>query len=375
MPNTRTAGDSGAATEPPGLGTVVIDDLRHGSTLAPAIRRDLRHLYDFYLDDEQRERLARMNRAQAALYLSAWLLREMFLRLPAPRRMLLLAAFACLFLGRIEFTFGRIDINLSFLPGAFALVLVVLMLELKDRLLAHDELSIGRQVQVALLPKAEPVVPGWSIWIYTRPANHVGGDLIDFLPLQAGAAGLALGDVAGKGLGAALLMAKLQATLRAIAPEYDHLGEVGARLNRTLCRDGLPNRFATLVYAHLEPGSGAVRVLNAGHVPPVVLSAHGADRLLAPALPLGITLDAAFDEQRLSLQTGEMLVVYSDGLSEATNAAGEFYGEQRLHQVWTALRGSTAAAAGRILLADVEQFIAGAPQEDDLSLLVIQRTD
>ncbi len=358
----------------PGLGTLVIDDLRRGG-LGRVIRRDLGHLYDFYLDEERRERLGRMNRLRRWLMLGWWLLEALITRLPPARRAMLLVALLLSVAGQARFTVSDgTEVSFNFAPAGFVIVLLVLMLELKDRLLAHDELSIGRQVQMALLPKSEPVVPGWSIWIYTRPANHVGGDLVDFLPLRAGAAGLALGDVAGKGLGAALLMAKLQSTLRALAPDCENLGEVGARVNRILCRDGLPNRFATLVYCELEPGSECVRVLNAGHLPVVVLREGAVESLPAPAPPLGIAADVRFEEQRIALGAGDTLIVHSDGLSEARNASGEFFGEKLLSSLWPALRGVPAAAAGRRLLDEAERFAGQETLDDDLSLVVVQRS-
>ncbi|MFQ5626458.1 MAG: SpoIIE family protein phosphatase, partial [Methyloligellaceae bacterium] len=140
----------------------------------------------------------------------------------------------------------------------------------QDKLLARDEIEVARQVQLARFPQEQPRLPGWAVWSYTRPANDVGGDLVDYIELDSGRLGVALGDVAGKGLGAALLTAKLQATLRALVPECRTLDELGGRLNTILHRDGLDNRYATLFYLELAHEGGHVRFLNAGHNPAIV---------------------------------------------------------------------------------------------------------
>jgi len=121
-------------------------------------------------------------------------------------------------------------------------------LELKDKLHAKTELEEGRSVQNALMPEENPKVDGWDIWLYTRPANDVGGDLLDFTKISENNYGISLGDVAGKGLSAALLMAKLQSTIRAIVPDYISLSEFGNKLNHIFCRDSLPKLFSSLIY-------------------------------------------------------------------------------------------------------------------------------
>ena len=136
-------------------------------------------------------------------------------------------------------------------------------------------------MQLALLPTERPAVPGWDVWLYTRPANDVGGDPVDHLPLEDGRHAVVLGDVAGKALPAALLSVKLQATIRALAPHFTNLGDFGAELNRILHRDGSPARFASLVYARLPADTGLVTLLNAGHMPPL----HAA--IGATTLPTG----------------------------------------------------------------------------------------
>jgi sigma-B regulation protein RsbU (phosphoserine phosphatase) len=228
-------------------------------------------------------------------------------------------------------------------------------------------------VQKALLPERNPTLPGWDLILFTRPANEVGGDLVDYHVLEGGRLALALGDVSGKGLGAALLMAKLQATLWAIVGQLDSLADLGARVNEILIRDGVPGRFATLVYLELSPNEGSVRVLNAGHLPPVVLEG-GRYRELSPvATPLGAVPNVSYTEQRVELGPGGMLVVYSDGLTEAANEAGEFYGEERLRGLLSQLQGMSSEAACARVLSEVQSFIGNERYSDDLSLAFLRR--
>jgi sigma-B regulation protein RsbU (phosphoserine phosphatase) len=247
------------------------------------------------------------------------------------------------------------------------------MLELKDKLLVREEMEIGRAVQLSLLPQTHPTAAGWDIWLMSRPANDVGGDLADYLAMEGSRMGLSLGDVAGKGLGAAMLMAKLQATLRAVAPDCYSLSELGARINRIFHRDCGPTRFATLVYAELVEGSPALRILNAGHPPPAVVGSAGVDVLPAVALPIGMMPDAVYVEQRLELEAGGFVLFYSDGLTEARNGDGAFFGEARLYELLPALRGMPAAAVGARIVDEVERFIGDERPSDDFSMIILKR--
>jgi serine phosphatase RsbU (regulator of sigma subunit) len=184
---------------------------------------------------------------------------------------------------------------------------------------------------------------------------------------------VALGDVAGKALPAALLMVKLQATLRALVPLFDGLGDLGRAVNRIVQRDGLPNRFATLVYLMLTEGSGEVRVLNAGHMPPVIMRAGALDRLPPGSMALGIMPEAAFTEQRVDLSKGDVLIAYSDGVSEAMDSSGDFFGDERLSAAIRDAAGEPAGVIGTRLLRAVHAFVGDAPRHDDVSLMVLRR--
>jgi len=203
------------------------------------------------------------------------------------------------------------------------------------------------------------------------PPTTWGGDLVDYLDLGSGKIGVALGDVAGKGLGAALLMAKVQATLRSLAPECRTLSDLGGRLNAILCRDGLENRFATLFYLEIVPGSPRMRYLNAGHNPPFLLRARALETLEPSGRPLGMLPGVTYVEGSLDLEPGDLLVVYSDGLVEARNAAEEDFGVERLRRLLPELRGLTVEAAGGRLLAEVDRFVGEERLHDDLSLVTV----
>jgi len=358
----------------PGLHQVVLQDLRQTQ-----LRRDylqgLRDLYQFYLDDERRARLEGMGRLRRALTMLGWLLRDLLLKLSPARRLLILAALVLtVYAPRIGYDASGVQMNIDLRPLGSVLLLVVLMLELRDKLLAKDEIAVARQVQLALLPRSWPVVPGWQLWSCSRPANDVGGDLVDYIELDEFRHAVVLADVAGKGLGAALLTAKLQATLRALVSSTASLDELGTRVNDIFQRDGLDNRYATLFFAELEHHSGHLRYLNAGHNPPFVLrQGGGVERLPASSYPLGMLAAARYTEGQEVLAPGDLLVAYSDGLTEACDEAGEEFGVERLERLLPALRSCDPEEMGARILQAVDEFLGSARAGDDLSLAIIAR--
>jgi hypothetical protein len=359
-------------SDEPTLRQILFKDLR-ARDLPRTFGRDLKDLHHFYLDEERLAKLKAMGTLRRVFWLIVFLLKSLLTKLTPARRVMFVASFV---LGMLEgqyFKLGTARISFDLSPWPFLLMVVVLMLELKDKLLARDEIEVARQVQLALLPRSHPRPAGWSLWNYTRPANDVGGDLVDYLDLGSGKVGVALGDVAGKGLGAALLMAKLQATLRALAPECVDLADLGARLNTILCRDGLENRFATLFYLEITPGSPRIRYLNAGHNPPFLLRKRGVETLDPSARPLGMLPGATYVEGSAELEPGDLLVIYSDGLTDAQNAAGEDFGSERLSRLVQEFRGLEAEAAGARLLVEIDRFLRDERPGDDLSLVTVFR--
>lgn len=355
------------------LGRTVMEDLRR-TQLKQDFLKELRELYHFYVGDDDRSRLAEMGRVRRAFTLLWWALKSLLLKLSAQRRIMLLVALVLAILGPLRVAFGGDVVSTDLRPWGFVLLLVVLMLELKDKLLARDEIQIARQVQLALLPRSHPHLPGWGVWSHSRPANDVGGDLVDYIQLDGFRHGVLLADVAGKGLGAALLSAKLQATIRALVPDAVSLEDLAARVNTIFYRDGIVNRFATLFYVEVEHHSGQVRWLNAGHNPAFVIRAGGVERLAASSLPVGMMDQSPYREGACALEPGDVLLAYSDGLTEATNGIGEEFGVPRLEAVLAGLRGLSASAAGARVLAEVDRYLAGQRVGDDLSLVVLTRS-
>ncbi|MCX6538574.1 MAG: PP2C family protein-serine/threonine phosphatase [Acidobacteria bacterium] len=349
------------------------DDVRSGGFWA-AIRRTFDDLESFYLSDEYRLRLQEMSRVKRFFVRLWWLLKSLFLKLTPARRVLLIFALCILSFRASTSTqgsHGGASIDTPVLGAG--LLLLLLMLELKDKLVARHELAAGRAVQRALMPEGNPTVAGWDVWLYTMPANDVGGDLVDHLEVEPGRHALALADVAGKALPAALLMAKVQSTLRALATVATSLTDLASRVNAILCRDGLPNRFVTLVYLDVHADSGRITLVNAGHMPPIVVTPAGFHDLPRGNMAMGLMPRTSFEEQQVELQPGEMLVVYSDGLTDAMNASGDFYGDERLRALMPGLSALTAADAGARLLSSVNAFINNARPYDDISLVILKR--
>ena len=341
------------------------------------LRRALTHAFTgleaFYLSEEDRQQLAALPRFRRFFRRLWYFIVSLLMKLTPTRRVLLATGLVLTLLGRQRIAIGSLQLELSWSFAGGAVVLVVLMLELKDKLVARDELEAGRAVQLALMPGRSPVIPGWQVWLYTEPANDVGGDLVDHLQIDEHRHLVALGDVAGKALPAALLSVKLQATLRALAPRFEHLGDLGAALNRILHRDGLPARFASLAYLELRRDSGCVRILNAGHMPPLLIRGHSVTPMQCGSMVLGLVPDATFSEQVIDLNAGETMVIYSDGVSEAMNESDDFFGDDRLVTTLLACAGQAVDVVGARVLDALERFVGDAVQSDDVSLVVLKR--
>lgn len=348
----------------------MLEDLRKAQPRA--VLGELRELYYFYLDEPSRVRLAGMGRIKRAVALLGWVAKSLLLKLSPARRTLLLLALLLTILGHTDFNFLDIwVIDTNFAPWGFLVLVIVLMLELKDKLLVRDEIEVARQVQLNLLPHESPDVPGWSVWSYTRPANDVGGDLIDYIEMDGFRHGVVLGDVAGKGLGAALLSSKLQATLRALVPESVSLDDLASRVNAIFLRDGLDNRFATLFYVELEHHSSQARYVNAGHNPAFLIHEDSVKTLGASSVPLGMLPGSSYEECPIRLESGDLLVAYSDGLTEAENERGEQFGMERVETLIRQLRSEEPRVIGERLLREVDRFLGDARPTDDLSIVVV----
>lgn len=337
------------------------------------LKRDLRDIYIFYIDEETRRQFKKMGLVRRTFRITIRLLGALYSKLTPVRQALLILSFVLFFFPRTAWEENGSTLVVTWAPIGFFLLLFILLLELKDKLLAKDELRAGHSVQEALMPRDTPVLEGWEFWLYTTPANDVGGDLVDYLTLNPTELDLTLADVAGKGLGAALMAAKIQATLRAIAPESTTLTEMADKVNTILCRDGVSSRFVTLAYARLKSGSAVVRILNAGHLPPLILRSTSIERLPSVAPAIGLTDQARFIEQEVTLSAGEYLVFVSDGVLEARSDQDAFFGEDRFQQLLERFRGVSPESMGKEILRNVLEFTGHASRSDDISLVIARK--
>ncbi|MBN2009458.1 serine/threonine-protein phosphatase [candidate division KSB1 bacterium] len=353
------------------LGKTIINDIK-SKDFKRNLFQDVKDIYHFYLDEDTKERLKKMPPFKRWLFVIWWMLRSMFFKLTPVRRILFVIGIVLIFTLRTTVNNGRVQSNTEWLALGIGILVIVLMLELKDKLLVTDELMIGRKVQFALLPDKSPIIPGWEVWMYTQPANEVGGDLVDYLEYCDNRWGLALGDVAGKGLGAALLMAKLQATYRALAPNFESLDQLGSEMNRIFRRDGISNRFISFAYFIISPNANVVKVLNAGQLPPLLIQKKSIRELESHGQAFGIMNDPVYEEQTISFNTGDTLIIFSDGLIEARSEKGEFLGEAWVKAKLIEMAGLPAPIIGSQLLDAVKRYVGNARAHDDLSVIIMR---
>jgi phosphoserine phosphatase RsbU/P len=236
-----------------------------------------------------------------------------------------------------------------------------------------EEVRLAARIQTDLLPKAPPPTPGYDIAGKSVPAQMVGGDYFDFMKMPAGRYGVTLGDVSGKGLAAALLMANLQATLRGQTLVAGSVRDCIHRSNNLLCESTNPEKFVTLFYSVLDPGANTLTYCNAGHDAPMLLRAGGVtERLGTGGVVLSIMEDFPFQEETVPFGPGDLMVVYSDGISEAMNPAEEQFGEARIAEVIARERHRTASDLIESIIAAVRAHAGTAPQMDDMTLVVIK---
>lgn len=232
------------------------------------------------------------------------------------------------------------------------------------------EFEDARLIQRGLLPSAMPQTTGLQLASSWQPANGVGGDCFDVLTFPGGAVGLSIADVAGKGVPAALLMSNLQAAVRAFAQEGAAPGAVCTSVNRLLCRNMASGRFVTFCYVSVDAAARKLTYANAGHNPPILLRASGRADLLAPTgTVLGVFPDGHYEQGSFSIGTGDRLVLYTDGITEGRNPAGDEFAEERLIESAARHRALPADDMLARMLRDVEAFNAGV-YEDDATLIV-----
>jgi serine phosphatase RsbU (regulator of sigma subunit)/anti-sigma regulatory factor (Ser/Thr protein kinase) len=245
-------------------------------------------------------------------------------------------------------------------------------IETAERERMQQELRVAALIQQTLLPRELPAIAGWAIDAFYRPARAVGGDFYDFIDLADGRLGVVIGDVTDKGVPAAMVMATCRTMLRAAANSHDTPGAVLADVNETLVPEIPPAMFVTCLYAIIDTDGGEVVFANAGHNLPYVRMADGVSELRATGMPLGLMPEMTYEEKTYHLDEGEVMVLTSDGITEAHDPEGEMYGFERL---MGRVGGDLSADMCSHLVADLERFTGpDLEQEDDITLVVVQRT-
>jgi sigma-B regulation protein RsbU (phosphoserine phosphatase) len=241
----------------------------------------------------------------------------------------------------------------------------------------NREVEIAREVQQRLFPQSIPEIEGVSLAGRCRPASEVGGDYYDLIELEGGKLGFAIGDVSGKGISAALIMASLRASLRGLLlDDPGNLAKMMQKVNRLVYEASTSSRYATFFFAAFDPETHELRYVNAGHNPPVLVKdASGELRRLEACGPVvGLLPFVDYEEQSVILQPGDLLIAYTDGISEAMTADDEEWGEDRMLEA--APRGPVTSASGVIetIFRVADEFTAGAEQHDDMTLLIMKLT-
>lgn len=307
-----------------------------------------------------------------------------FEKLSPARRVLLLIALVMLLIPHSAFHYTgdkgevyAVEFDLHFWAGL--LLLILLMLEIADRVVMKRDLQIAREIQTWLLPGTPPQIPGLAISYATRPANTVAGDYYDVFPRPGRTPDenrvvFAVADVAGKSIPAAMLMATFQASLKTLSTAQVALPELAANMNKYACSNSQGGlRFTTAFLSEYDPVRRSFDYINAGHNNPILRRASGQiERLDVGGLPFGILPDAQYQSATVTVAPGDWLIIFTDGLVEAENARQEEYGEDRLLAVLGANTTLTPADMLKTLMAAVDLFVGNTPQHDDVTCMLLK---
>jgi phosphoserine phosphatase RsbU/P len=341
--------------------------------------------YGLYSKDVDWERIRKEQKSWKRPFLGAWaLFQAMLMKLSPARRVLLLVAMIC-FVFTLNIGSGDQRVNLNFGGLGVLILFMLLALELGDRVTMKRDLEIAREIQQWLVPSNPPVIPGVDIAFATRPQNTVAGDYFDaFLrtsvtgELDAHGLMVAVADVAGKSVPAALLMATFQSSLHALSATTISLEQIAVGLDRFARAHSLEgSRFTTAFLAQIDPETREMTYVNAGHNDPILRRATGQiERLNIGGPPFGLPplsdVAVSYPSGQVQLAAGDMLFVFTDGVIEAVNDASEEYGEGRL---LSSLQTAPQAVAAEILkrvMTEVSTFVGYARQHDDITCLVLR---
>lgn len=233
----------------------------------------------------------------------------------------------------------------------------------------EQELQLARDIQQGILLAAVPLLPGWEMSTVSAPARDLGGDLYDFLDLPDGRLGLMIGDVSGKGLPAALRMAVARTVFRHEARRGESAARTLEAVNRIICSD-IPQGMITMIYMQLDPHLGTLQIANAGHTYPFIV-ADGISELEISGLPLGVFDESEYDEIEVVIEPGTSILLYTDGVTEATNTAEEMFGEAHLLELLASHASLKPSAMQRMLLREVRSW--SPVQDDDITMVLLRR--
>ncbi len=364
-----------------------ISEGREWDDLLKQFTADARASYGFYGKDVDWEEIKRLPRWRRPFRIAKGFFWALVMKLSPARRVMLFAALVMLVISSPKFPVTRnfaFDVNLD--TVAALLFLLLLSLELADKVTMKRDLEIAREIQSWLVPSKPPVVAGANIAFHTRPQNSVAGDYYDaFYPLNDAAEGgklfLVIADVAGKSVPAALLMATFQASLHTVARNGVPLSELVFRLNRYACAHSLDGmRFTTAVLAEFDPKTRRLDYINAGHNAPVVRrhvanaanGNAGVERLEVGGMPFGISQDAQYQMGTVELGSQDALILFTDGVVEAFNDKGQEFTDAQWIAAIHALPDWDAPRSLQFLLQRVDEFVGVTKQFDDITCLVLR---
>jgi sigma-B regulation protein RsbU (phosphoserine phosphatase) len=335
---------------------------------------DARFSYRLYSQEIDSRRMPGVGRVRHVFRMVKLFLWSILDKLSPARRVLLLIALI-LFFPSMHLT----GFSTSGIFWGCIVLLVVLVLEVSDRVVMKRDLQIAKEIQAWLLPPGPPQVPGLEIAFATRPANTVAGDYYDVFPRPAthspeGTYLIAIADVAGKSIPAAMLMATYQASLKTLAGISSSLIDLVNRMNTYACGNSQNGRrFTTTFIAEYNPATNGLIYVNAGHNAPILRRQTGTiERLPAGGIPLGILETASYESGSAKLQRGDWLVIFTDGVTEAVNSRGDEYDEWRIMSLLNANLTATPQLLLNTILNDINHFVGNTPQHDDITLMLLR---
>ncbi len=356
------------------------------SQLWNQFRTDAKSSYRLYSKEVDSTRTAGVRPGQHFFHVASQFFWAIIEKLTPARRVLLLIALVLVVLPGGEWTFHTSSETVRIVAFDFhfyggLLMFALLIAEVGDRVIMKRDLQIAKEIQTWLLPANPPPIPGLEVAFTTRPANTVAGDYYDVFARPQTEPGnetflIAIADVAGKSIPAAMLMATFQASLKTLSSTHSSLTVLVSRMNRYACSNSQNGRrFTTAFIAEYDPASRRLTYVNAGHNDPILRRQAGViERLGTGGLPLGIMEDAPYQSGEVTLQAGDWLAIFTDGVIEAENSVQQEYSEQRFITMLHAGAMLTPAMLLNTVMVDLDRFVGDAPQHDDITCMLLRAT-